>query len=136
MLCYGKSAILDCHHGHQYSIPSCIVGLVRCLPLELKSKYQLIIITHAAQQCKSVTLHGFNLHHFTYICTYHEMLATTTTLDLIVHYLGPEKITWNSHNALLPMRYFVQVVKWVASDKPYLKCKIGTTSDNYSVFHH
>ena len=42
----------------------------------------------------------------------------------------PEKIPWPSHNALLPMGYFVQVV---ISDKTYLKCKIGMTSDNRMV---
>ncbi len=30
----------------------------------------------------------------------------------------PEKSLWNSHNALLPVGYFVQVVMWVISDKP------------------
>ena len=41
-----------------------------------------------------------------------------------------EKIPQPSHNALLSMRYFVQVVMLVVSDKTYQKCKIGTTSDN------
>ncbi len=36
-----------------------------------------------------------------------------------------EKIPQPSHNGLLPMGYFVQVVMWVTSDKTYLKCKIG-----------
>ena len=40
-----------------------------------------------------------------------------------------------SHNALIPIGYFVQVVIWVVSDKTNQKCKIGT-SDNYGVFHH
>ena len=30
---------------------------------------------------------------------------------------SPEKITWPSHNALLSVGYFVQVVMWVISDK-------------------
>ena len=40
-----------------------------------------------------------------------------------------DKILWPSHNALLSMGYFVQVVMWVISDKAYAKRKIGMTSD-------
>ncbi len=38
---------------------------------------------------------------------------------------------WHSHNSLLSMGYFVQVVIWVVSDKNNLKWKIETTSATY-----
>ena len=43
-----------------------------------------------------------------------------------------------SHNALLSIEYFVQVVMWVVSNKTYLKMQDwdGMTSDNEVVFHH
>ena len=42
--------------------------------------------------------------------------------------LMPDKNLWPSHNALLPMEYFVQVVMQVTSDIKYLKYKIKTNS--------
>ena len=44
---------------------------------------------------------------------------------ILQHHLLSEKMPWSSHNALLPIGYFVQVVMWVLSDKTYLKTKIG-----------
>ena len=43
---------------------------------------------------------------------------------MIFYYLAEEKISGPSHNALLPMGFFVQVVMWGDSDKTHLKCKI------------
>ena len=34
--------------------------------------------------------------------------------------LAPEKILWLSHNALLSMKYFVQVVMWIVTDERHL----------------
>ena len=51
-----------------------------------------------------------------------------TLFYFLTHYAIPEKIPRPTHNASLPMGYFVQVVMWVVSDKTYLKCKIIKTS--------
>ncbi len=38
---------------------------------------------------------------------------------------GSKEIPWPSHNALLPLKYFVQVVMWVISDEKHLFIKIS-----------
>ncbi len=40
-----------------------------------------------------------------------------------------------SHDALRPMGYFVQVVRWGNSDETCLKCKIGMSFCTYGMFH-
>ena len=50
--------------------------------------------------------------------------------------VSQEKIWFPSHNALLLMGYFVQVVMWGNSDETCLKCKIRMSIVNESMFHH
>ena len=52
-----------------------------------------------------------------------------TTLTKLAHHTE-EKIYCTSHNALLPIGYFVQVVMWGDSDETVLKCKIGMSFIN------
>ncbi len=53
----------------------------------------------------------------------------------VSQYVLQDKISGLSHNALLPMGLFVQVVMWGDSDETHLKCKIWMSSVNLGMFY-